>query len=213
MRYKDLKEERDEAIARAREAERLSMKSEFDRVTAEFEQEKARLTAEHEFALSVAEGKVATFEHIDKIRELLRFFGNELVARGETHDRSKLSPEESDVFAKFTPKLKGSTYGSDEYKCFLAEMKPALDHHYENNRHHPEHHAGGIDGMNLLDVLEMWIDWRASSMRHADGDMGKSIEINEKRFGMSPQLVNIFKNTLRDMLEGTLSTNRERAAR
>jgi hypothetical protein len=43
MRYRDLKEERDVAIARAIEAERLSMKSEFDRVTAEFEREKQRL--------------------------------------------------------------------------------------------------------------------------------------------------------------------------
>jgi carbamate kinase len=43
VRYRDLKEERDAAIARALEAERLSMKSEFDRVTAEFEREKQRL--------------------------------------------------------------------------------------------------------------------------------------------------------------------------
>jgi hypothetical protein len=44
MRYRDLKEERDAAVARALEAERLSMKSEFDRVTAEFEREKAQMT-------------------------------------------------------------------------------------------------------------------------------------------------------------------------
>ena len=31
------------------------------------------------------------------------------------------------------------TYGSDEYKACLTEMKPALDHHYAANRHHPEH--------------------------------------------------------------------------
>jgi hypothetical protein len=43
MRYRDLKQERDDAIARAVEAERMSMKSEFDRVTREFEEEKARL--------------------------------------------------------------------------------------------------------------------------------------------------------------------------
>ena len=48
MRYKDLKDERDEAVARALEAERLSMKSEFDRVTAEFEAEKAQLIAKAE---------------------------------------------------------------------------------------------------------------------------------------------------------------------
>lgn len=46
MRYRDLKQERDDAIARAIEAERLSMKSEFDRVTAEFEEGKQRLQAQ-----------------------------------------------------------------------------------------------------------------------------------------------------------------------
>jgi hypothetical protein len=35
MRYRDLKQERDEAIARAIEAERLSMKSEVDRIKTE----------------------------------------------------------------------------------------------------------------------------------------------------------------------------------
>lgn len=156
------------------------------------------------------EAKVQTYQHIDKIRELLRFFANELVARGETHDRSKLMPQESRVFAEYTPKLKGTTYGSDEYKRFLVEMQPALDHHYANNRHHPEHFCPkdpkvGIREMNLVDVMEMWIDWYASSMRHADGDMAKSIEINEDRFGMSPDLAAIFRNTFRDFKNGKLS--------
>ncbi len=154
------------------------------------------------------EAKLQAYEHIDKIREMMRVFASELLQRGETHDRSKMSDLESKTFAEFTPRLKASTYGSEEYKAFLREMKPSLDHHYANNRHHPEHHAGGIDGMNIIDVMEMWIDWYCSSMRHANGDMGKSIDINEKRFSMSPQLVAIFRNTLRDLNDGTLSKNR-----
>lgn len=163
-----------------------------------------------EHRLAVAEAKVATYEHIDKIRELLRLFADELLARGETHDRSKLSPAEADVFAEFTPRLKGLTYGSDEYKQCLVEMQPALVHHYANNRHHPEHHEGGVRGMNLLDVLEMWIDWRASSMRHADGDMRKSLEINRKRFEIGDELHAVFVNTLDDLERGELSKNRVR---
>jgi carbamate kinase len=46
VRYRDLKDERDAAVARAVEAERLSMKSEFDRVSREFEEEKAALLAQ-----------------------------------------------------------------------------------------------------------------------------------------------------------------------
>lgn len=45
MKYADLKKERDDAIARAVEAERLSMKSEFDRLEAEHAEERKRLAA------------------------------------------------------------------------------------------------------------------------------------------------------------------------
>jgi hypothetical protein len=55
MRYADLKQERDEAIARALEAERLSMKSEVDRVRAEHETEKADLLAVIDALLPVVE--------------------------------------------------------------------------------------------------------------------------------------------------------------
>ena len=62
--------------------------------------------------------------------------------------------------------------------------------------------------MNLLDVLEMWIDWYCAVMRHADGSMGRSIDINEGRFAMNEQLAAVFRTTLRDLRDGTLSTNR-----
>lgn len=41
----------------------------------------------------------------------------------------------------------------------------------------------------------MFFDWKAAGERHKDGNILKSIEINKDRFGMSEQLVDIFKNT------------------
>lgn len=119
----------------------------------------------------------------------------ELLLRGERHDQSKMAEPELALFMEYTPKLKHVTYGSDEYKEFLKQLKPALDHHYANNRHHPEHHKSGINDMNLLDLLEMMCDWKASSERHNDGNIRKSIEHNADRFGISPQLVKILENT------------------
>ena len=66
------------------------------------------------------------------------------------------------TFDEYTPKLKHSTYGTDEYKGFLAGMGAGLEHHYAHNRHHPEHHAGGVHGMNLVDLIEMLADWKAA---------------------------------------------------
>lgn len=124
-----------------------------------------------------------------------------LLGRAPKHDASKLEDPERSVFIEYTPKLKGSTYGSDEYKTFLKEMKVALDHHYSENRHHPEFHGqdNPMDGMNLLDLIEMLCDWMAAVKRHANGDIGKSIEINEKRFAMTPQLAQILRNTVKEI--------------
>lgn len=139
-----------------------------------------------------------TWQHIDVVRKLLRIVAVDLLERGETHDRSKLARAEVDTFTKFTPKLKTCTYGSDEYKGYLAEMRTALEHHYAHNRHHPEFFSQGLEGMNLVDILEAFCDWWASSRRHADGDIRRSIEINQVRFGMPDALAKIFLNTVRD---------------
>lgn len=140
----------------------------------------------------------ATQAHINLVRIYLRRAAVELLQRGEVHDLSKFSPEEVKAFTEFTPKLRGATYGSEEYNSFLCEMKPALDHHYAACRHHPDHFPNGLEDMNLIDVLEMFLDWLASSKRHNDGDILRSIEINQKRFSMDDQLAQIFRNTARD---------------
>jgi len=75
-----------------------------------------------------------------------------------------------------------------------------LDHHYAFNRHHPECHLNGMKDMNLLDIVEMLCDWKAATMRHADGDLRKSIEINQGRFGYSDDLKRILHNTA-DVME------------
>lgn len=85
-------------------------------------------------------------------------------------------------------------------------MKPALDHHYAKNRHHCEHMADGINDMNLIDVIEMFCDWKAATLRHNDGNLRKSIEHNAKRFGMQSQLVKIFENTV-DIVDSITEEN------
>lgn len=137
-----------------------------------------------------------TSEHIHQVQGLLLCMAKEILDRAMAHDRSKLESPEVEMFTEFTSKLATLTYGSDEYKATVKEMGPALAHHYEKNRHHPEHFGGGVNAMNLLDVLEMFCDWKAASMRHNDGSIRKSIEVNRNRFGLSPQLVLILENSV-----------------
>jgi len=136
-----------------------------------------------------------TLLHIKRVNELLIFAALELLKRAQVHDKSKLESPEKELFDELTPILKDLTFGSNEYQESLDRLKPALDHHYANNSHHPQYYENGIDGMDLFDILEMYIDWVAAGERTKGGNIRASIEINKHRFKMSDQLINIFRNT------------------
>lgn len=136
-----------------------------------------------------------TMQHIRLVGRCLHMFAIELLRRADVHDQSKLERPEVELFTEYTPKLAECTYNSPEYENFRKAMGPALAHHYANNDHHPEHFKDGINEMNLVQLVEMFCDWKASSTRHNDGNIRKSIEVNGNRFGMSPQLVRILENT------------------
>lgn len=136
-----------------------------------------------------------TLKHIKRVNELLTEACMVLLDRAIIHDASKLVSPEKEVFDKYTPKLKDSTYGSNEYKSFLEAMNVGLKHHYKHNSHHPEHYEDGIDGMDLFDLIEMLIDWKAAGERHTDGSLVKSLQIQKDRFKISPQLQAILENT------------------
>lgn len=142
------------------------------------------------------EVKTATLEHIARVQILLLWVQTEAYNRGLKHDETKLDEgTEFPFFVKYTPKLADCTYGSDEYKQYLKELQPALDHHYRCNSHHPEHFPNGIAGMNLIDLIEMFCDWIAAGERHKDGDIIKSIKHNKERFGYSDEIESILLNT------------------
>lgn len=153
----------------------------------------------------MSDQRFKTMRHIETVRNYLGAVIRALTIRQEQHDQTKLESPEREIFDEYTPKLRGCTYGSDEYKQYLVEMNKALKHHYEKNAHHPEHfqeeadatfRASPIRCMNLIDLLEMLCDWKAATLRHADGDIYKSIEINQKRFGYSDELKSILRNTV-----------------
>jgi len=194
------------------------------------------------------DSRIDTYKHIATVRGFIQQVVKNLISRGEAHDLSKLESPEKEIFDEFTPKLATSTYGSEEYTGYLVAMKPALDHHYRKNSHHPEHYRWrcgvcerrcndaeweiapqgpndsglrycpdccrhgmiyeawlksetdkGLNGMSLLDLVEMLCDWKAATMRHNDGDILRSVEINQKRFGYSDELKSILLNTIREL--------------
>ena len=140
-----------------------------------------------------------TYAHIATVRGYLLQVANLLTYRGHDHDLSKLEEPELSVFNEFTPKLRDSTYGSHEYNKYLRDMGVGLEHHYAVNDHHPEHFHNGIHDMDLVQLIEMLADWKAATLRHADGDLRRSIEQNRTRFGYDEKMAVLLMRTADNM--------------
>ncbi len=146
--------------------------------------------------------------HIETVRNFLDAMQAQLALRGAAHDQTKLTSPELEVFDEYTPKLRGTTYGSPEYLENMRGMRLAIDHHNEHNRHHPEYFTADEPGatslmerMNLIDLVEMLCDWKAATLRHGDGDIYTSISVNQTRFGYSDEVRMILINTAK-LLDG-----------
>jgi hypothetical protein len=119
----------------------------------------------------------------------------ELFKRAVVHDNSKFSPEEFEPYEQAFPELQKYIYGSPEFKATLHKIKPAINHHYENNDHHPEYFEAGISQMTLIELIEMTCDWIAASER-SQKDIFEGLEMNKERFKISDQHFCIIKNTV-----------------
>lgn len=148
-----------------------------------------------EIELKEAATNDETRKHISNVIKYMNVIVKKLLTRAQEHDASKLVQPELTAFTLHTENLKSCTYGSHQYDKFLELLKPTLEHHYANNKHHPEHYKNGVNDMNLIDLIEMFVDWKAATLRHNDGNLLKSIEHNTKRFDINPQLAKIFQNT------------------
>lgn len=67
---------------------------------------------------------------------------------------------------------------------------------------HEEEHfkPGGINEMNLLQLLEMVCDWVAATRRHDDGDIHRSIDLNAERFGYGEPITSMLHATADELL-------------
>jgi hypothetical protein len=139
-----------------------------------------------------------TQAHIARVQALLEAVVNNLTARAAHHDESKLAEPEKSAFDRCTPALKTAKYGTPEYDEATAQLGDALRHHYAHNSHHPEHYPNRIAGMSLLDIAEMFCDWKAASERESDV-FAQTLPNRCGRNGIDLQLAAIFKNTRKEL--------------
>lgn len=145
---------------------------------------------------ALLEGEIATRTHMKDVSDALMGCAAEILIRARDHDLSKLEDVEHEKFSLAASRFKeaGNEFGSEGYEKTKEWLGSALEHHYENNSHHPEHYDNGIGGMNLFDVLEMLIDWRCASMRRSDEGV-IDFDIMFEKYECSDELQEIIKKT------------------
>lgn len=125
-------------------------------------------------------------------------FCAKLMWRALIHDFSKYGWKESEGFIKTIDQLKDTPYNTPAYHKLMDEIRPSINHHYEKNSHHPEHYKHGILDMDLLDLVEMFFDWKAATKKHSDGSIMRSIANNQDRFNIHYSISEIFRHTVKN---------------
>lgn len=138
-----------------------------------------------------------TLIHIGEVQEELEVFCHELKMRGIKHDRSKLQDPEFSIFVSTREQFKKANYGTPEYDAVMEAARPAVDHHYKNNRHHTGHHSNGIEDMNLIDIIEMICDWKVAARRSPNQTFQESLPKCFKKYNIHGQLKQTILNTLK----------------
>jgi hypothetical protein len=140
-----------------------------------------------------------TLDHIDQVQARLHDVVTNLSRRSSQHDHSKLEEPERSGFDAGAEYFRTVKYGTPEYRAALDNLRPTIEHHYRVNDHHPEHFPGGIQDMNLLQLLEMLCDWKASTERKSGVSLRKSLEINRERFQIPDALFRCIESTAEEL--------------
>jgi len=139
---------------------------------------------------------VDALEHKKIVEKTMKVIIEDLVYRASIHDNSKLESPEREGYDSLIPELRKAKYGSEKYNQIRKDMMDrCLSHHYEVNRHHPEHFENGIEEFTLVDLVEYFVDTYSASTK-SDTPYSEGVKINAKKHNLPDVLVKIFENTV-----------------
>jgi hypothetical protein len=139
-------------------------------------------------------------QKLSTYRETLHFIVGELFQRASVHDNSKFSDEEFPLYDGAFDDLQRYAYGDEEYKACLRTIKPAIKHHHAVNDHHPKFFQNGIEGMHLVQLIEMTCDWMAASER-SKTDIATGLQKNKEHYGIDDEVFQCIQRTVNVLRE------------
>ena len=136
--------------------------------------------------------------HRHDVSRCLSVLVESLMDRSVCHDLDKFHPEVVDKHCEMFENFQKNRppYGTPEYDQVRERFAQILERHYQANRHHPEHFRNGIEGMNLVDVMEMVCDWVAATPK--DQDLFDAVGLNCSKYGIDRQLMCLIVKTILD---------------
>jgi uncharacterized protein DUF5662 len=137
-------------------------------------------------------------EHRDRVAKNLIRFAIDLQERALVHDDSKFGPDEFPIYASMMDEFTEHPFGTPGYFRAKEAISEATKKHFAANRHHPEHFENGVEGMTVVDLLEMLADWKAATLNNPKkpGDMQRSLDYAVDKYKIDPQLALILWNTI-----------------
>lgn len=134
-------------------------------------------------------------EHKKKVMDIMYDIANMIMKRGYIHDDSKLQ-DEFDSWVEYYIPENERDIESEEYKKSFEALKEVREQHYMKNRHHMEFYNGDIKKINVVDLIEIIVDWIASASSQDKGNLRVTIEKARERFKFSKDIESIILNTL-----------------
>lgn len=126
---------------------------------------------------------IIMLNHQGQVRARLRTLARELEKRADLHDLSKFREDEFPGFVQINKVARQHPYGSPEYKASI-EGNNTVALHFSRNRHHPEWHANEVEDMNLVDIIEMTIDWLAATATYGTNTFEQALQKQIERFNL-----------------------------
>lgn len=121
----------------------------------------------------------------------------ELTRRAVLHDVSKYSDSEFQGFIQSAYYVLGP-WGKENIPDEVRKrLRESMTKHHEANDHHPEHFQCGMEDMDLIQLLEMAIDWKSAMIRHGNFDIEENVRVGQTRFGYPDFFAKILVNTLK----------------
>jgi hypothetical protein len=139
------------------------------------------------------------YHHKFTVLKIINPIIQDLIKRSEEHDNSKLTEDEFPDIIASSEELKKFPYGSPEYDEVRKKWQSGFEKHSKKNRHHIDHFENGIEGMTLVDLIELLADWKSATLRSPHPtNIWNAIRIGAEKYNIPPALIKILENTAKE---------------